>query len=119
MDLQLNLFFILISVLTIIYIIKKIRKHKLNIDDSIVWIIWSIILLILSIFPKISIFFAKQMGFQSTSNFILCLFVFVSYIMLFFQNIKISELKEKNKEIIQKTSIYVYNKNERKARVLI
>ena len=109
MDLQLNLFFILISVLTIIYIIKKIRKHKLNIDDSIVWIIWSIILLILSIFPKISIFFAKQMGFQSTSNFILCLFVFVSYIMLFFQNIKISELKEKNKEIIQKTSIYVYN----------
>lgn len=85
MDLQLNLFFILISVLTIIYIIKKIRKHKLNIDDSIVWIIWSIILLILSIFPKISIFFAKQMGFQSTSNFILCLFVFVSYIMLFFR----------------------------------
>ena len=115
MDLQLNLFFILISVLTIIYIIKKIRKHKLNIDDSIVWIIWSIILLILSIFPKISIFFAKQMGFQSTSNFILCLFVFVSYIMLFFQNIKISELKEKNKEIIQKTSIYVYNqKNKEK-----
>ena len=116
MDLQLNLFFILISVLTIIYIIKKIRKHKLNIDDSIVWIIWSIILLILSIFPKISIFFAKQMGFQSTSNFILCLFVFVSYIMLFFQNIKISELKEKNKEIIQKTSIYVYNQknNENK-----
>ena len=116
MDLQLNLFFIIISILTIIYIIRKIRKHKLNIDDSIVWIIWSIILLILSIFPKISIFFAKQMGFQSTSNFILCLFVFVSYIMLFFQNIKISELKEKNKEIIQKTSIYVYNKrnNENK-----
>ena len=113
MDLQLNLFFIIISILTIIYIIRKIRKHKLNIDDSIVWIIWSIILLILSIFPKISIFFAKQMGFQSTSNFIL--FVFVSYIMLFFQNIKISELKEKNKEIIQKTSIYVYNqKNKEK-----
>ena len=114
MDLQLNLFFIIISILTIIYIIRKIRKHKLNIDDSIVWIIWSIILLILSIFPKISIFFAKQMGFQSTSNFILCLFV--SYIMLFFQNIKISELKEKNKEIIQKTSIYVYNQknNENK-----
>ena len=64
---------------------------------------------------EISIFFAKQMGFQSTSNFILCLFVFVSYIMLFFQNIKISELKEKNKEIIQKTSIYVYNqKNKEK-----
>ena len=41
--------------------------------------------------------------------------MFVSYIMLFFQNIKISELKEKNKEIIQKTSIYVYNqKNKEK-----
>ena len=36
MDLQLNLFFIIISILTIIYIIRKIRKHKLNIDDSIV-----------------------------------------------------------------------------------
>ena len=96
MDLQLNLFFIIISILTIIYIIRKIRKHKLNIDDSIVWIIWSIILLILSIFPKISIFFAKQMGFQSTSNFILCLFVFVSYIMLFFQNIRVKRKKQRD-----------------------
>ncbi len=113
MDLQLNIFFIIISIMTIIYIIRKIRKHKLNIDDSVVWIIWSIILLVLSVFPKISFFFAEKFGFQSTSNFILCLFVFVSYILLFFQNIKISELKEKNKEIIQKTSIYVYNqKNE-------
>ena len=105
MDQQLNVIFIVISILTI-------RKHKLNIDDSIVWIIWSIILLVLSLFPQISFFFAKKLGFQSTSNFILCLFVFVSYIFIFFQNIKISELKEKNKELIQKTSIYIYEKEK-------
>ena len=82
MDLQLNLFFIIISILTIIYIIRKIRKHKLNIDDSIVWIIWSIILLILSMFPKISIFLQSKWDFnQRVISFYayLCLFLISCY----------------------------------------
>lgn len=110
---KLQIVFILASLLTFIYIIRKIRKHKLNIDDSILWIIWSVLLLIISVFPDLSHQLSDLFGFESTSNFILTAFIFCIYIMVFFQNIKISELKEKNKSLVQKLSIEKKN-NERK-----
>jgi len=102
---RLQIVLILASLFTFIYVIGRIRKHKLNIDDSILWIIWSVILLILSVFPNLSKELSKLLGFESTSNFILTGFIFCIYIMVFFQNIKISELKEKNKSLVQKLSI--------------
>ena len=64
MDLHLQIVFIVASILTIIYIIRKIRKHGLNIDDSIVWIVWAIVLLIFSLFPGISDFASEKLGFM-------------------------------------------------------
>ncbi len=108
MDLKLQLVFILASILTMIFVIRKIKKHGLNIDDAIIWLIWAIVLLILSVFPELSIFVSKKLGFVSTSNFIFSLFTFFLYIILFVQTIKISSLKEKQKELIQKLSIMQY-----------
>lgn len=108
MSLQLQLVFITASVLTLVFILLKIRKHKLNIDDSIIWILWSIVLLIFSIFPKVVDKISNFLGFMSTSNFILCLFVFFLYIIVFSQNITISILKQKNKELVQKLSLKEY-----------
>ena len=108
MGLKLQMFFVIASVLTFIFVIKKIQKHGLNIDDAIVWILWSIVLLIVSVFPSIPTLISKKLGFMSTSNFIFCLFIFFLYIMLFNQNAQISKLKEKQKELIQKLSINEY-----------
>ncbi|MDY5232856.1 MAG: DUF2304 domain-containing protein [Faecalicoccus sp.] len=114
MDLHLQIVFIVASILTIIYIIRKIRKHGLNIDDSIVWIVWAIVLLIFSLFPGISDFASEKLGFMSTSNFIFSLFIFFLYIMLFSQTIQISRLKEKQKDLIQKLSIKEYEERKEK-----
>lgn len=105
---QLQLVFIVTSLITFIYVLNKIRKHKLNINDSIIWILWSLLLLIISIFPNLGINLATILGFQSTSNFIICIFIFFIYIIVFYQGIQISLLKEKNKELVQKCSIYAY-----------
>jgi len=118
MSSQLNIFFIIISVMTLIYIIMQIRKHKLNIDDSILWIFWSLVLLIFSIFPNLSYYIAEKLGFQSTSNFILCLFIFILYWILFFQNIKIFKLKEKNKQLVQRVSIYAYKQKQKQLKLM-
>ena len=107
---RLQIVLVLASLLTFVYVIRRIRKHKLNIDDSILWIIWSVILLVLSLFPDLSKTLSQLLGFESTSNFILTGFIFCLYIMVFFQNIKISELKEKNKSLVQKLSIDKKNK---------
>lgn len=112
MGLKLQMFFIIASILTFIFVIKKIQKHGLNIDDAIVWILWSIVLLIVSVFPSIPTWISKELGFMSTSNFIFCLFIFFLYIMLFNQTTQISKLKEKQKELIQKLSIKDYKNNK-------
>ena len=112
MGLKLQMFFIIASVVTFIFVIKKIQKHGLNIDDAIVWILWSIVLLIVSVFPSIPTWISKELGFMSTSNFIFCLFIFFLYIMLFNQTTQISKLKEKQKELIQKLSIKDYKNNK-------
>ena len=97
MGLKLQMFFVIASVLTFIFVIKKIQKHGLNIDDAIVWILWSIVLLIVSVFPSIPTLISKKLGFMSTSNFIFCLFIFFLYIMLFIQKLSIKDYKN-NKE---------------------
>lgn len=113
MKIELQLVFITASLLTLFFVIRKIRKHKLNIDDSIIWILWALILLILSLFPDLAIFVSSKLGFISTSNFIFSLFTFFLYIILFFQTIEISSLKEKNKQLIQKLSIKEYEEKQK------
>ena len=110
---ELQYFFIVASVITFLFVIKKIQKHGLDIDDAIVWILWAILLLIISIFPQIPIWISNELGFMSTSNFIFCLFIFFLYIMLFNQNAQISKLKEKQKELIQKLSINEYKERHK------
>ena len=101
---ELQYFFIIASVITFLFVIKKIQKHGLDIDDAIVWILWAILLLVISIFPQIPTWISNEIGFMSTSNL---------YIMLFNQNAQISKLKEKQKELVQKLSIKDYEDMKR------
>ena len=112
MSFKLQLVFIFASLITFLFVIKKIQKHGLNIDDAIIWILWSIGLLIISVFPQIPSWISKELGFMSTSNFIFCVFIFFLYIMLFTQTSQISKLKEKQKELIQKLSIKEYEEKK-------
>ncbi|MDF9824978.1 hypothetical protein M2475_001403 [Breznakia sp. PF5-3] len=115
MSYQLQFVFILASLATLLFVIRRIRKHKLNIDDAIIWMIWAILLLILSVFPNLAMWVSRKLGFISTSNFILSLFTFFLYIILFMQMITISSLKEKNKELIQKLSLLQYKERKEKS----
>ena len=95
MSFKLQLVFIFASLITFLFVIKKIQKHGLNIDDAIIWILWSIGLLIISVFPQIPSWISKELGFMSTSNFIFCSFIFFLYIMLFTQTAQISRINTK------------------------
>ena len=105
--------FIITSIFTFIFIVLKIRKNGLNIDDSIIWILWAIVLLVISIFPILPTIISEKLGFMSTSNFIFSVFIFFLYILLFVQSIQISKLKDKQKELIQKISLREYNERKK------
>lgn len=111
--LGLNLVFIIASIFTFIFIVLKIRKNGLNIDDSIIWILWAIVLLVISIFPILPTIISEKLGFMSTSNFIFSVFIFFLYILIFIQSIQISKLKDKQKELIQKISLREYDERKK------
>ena len=54
MTVTLRIFLIIASLLTVIWILRKIRKMKVKMEDAIFWLIFSALIIILAIFPEIS-----------------------------------------------------------------
>lgn len=96
---------------TFIYIRRKIRQSKLKMDEAIFWVLFSFILLIMSIFPQIPAWIAYKMGFISTVNLIYLVIIFLLIIKTFAMSRKISELEEKLKQLVQNIGISDNEKN--------
>lgn len=111
-----RLVLIICSLLTVVFIIRKIRQSKVQINYAIFWILFSVCLLVFSLFPEISISLARILGIYSSTNFIFLVILFAVIIKLFFNTIEISNLEYKIKELSQKIAIdekkYKDNMNE-------
>ena len=103
---------IICSLLTMVFIIRKIRQSKVQINYAVFWILFSVCLLIFSIFPELSITLAGAIGIYSSTNFIFLVILFAVIIKLFFNTIEISNLEYKIKELSQKIAIDEKEKND-------
>lgn len=105
MSLTLQIFLIVSSILSILYAMRKIRKAQLNIDDSIYWIVISILLLLMSIFPDTVEWAAKLFGFMGVVNFVFFFMIFAVIIKLFQVSIDLSISKHRLNLLIQKIAL--------------
>ena len=99
MTATLQMILIITSIITFLFIISKIRKSQLNIQDAVIWILMCLLLIIMSIFLPFIIKIAHMLGFMSTSNFVFALICFFLLIIAFSQTVKISLLNEKIKNL--------------------
>ena len=90
----LRIILIAVSLLSVVFCLYKIRKSKLKIDYSLFWIVFSVLLLVISVFPQIPFFLSDLCGIQSPVNFIFLFMIFILLILLFKQTLKISHLEE-------------------------
>ncbi|WP_195218183.1 DUF2304 domain-containing protein [Turicibacter sanguinis] len=104
-SLELQVCLILGSIGTYLYIIYKIRKSNVRIDDMIIWIIGSILLLILSVIPWIPSKLAEIVGFISAANFIFTSIISFLLFIVFGLSIKVSQQHEKLKDLTHKIAI--------------
>lgn len=111
-ELQIGL--ILGSIGTYFYIIYKVRKANVRIDDMIVWIIASILLLLLSVIPWIPAKLADIVGFISAANFIFTIIIAFLLFIIFGLSIKVSQQHEKLKDLTHKVAIIEKNIKEDK-----
>lgn len=103
MNITLRILLILFSILYFAYIIYQVRKAKLNIEDAIFPISFSLLCIIMSIFTKTISYIAVKIGFISVSNFVL---VFVILILSIY-NLKLILKFSKLSEMIKNLNHYI------------
>jgi len=105
MSIILRCVLILVSLLTFIVIVKRIRNAKVQIEYSLFWIVFAAGLLVLAFFPDIAGWAADVLGIMSPANFIFLFVIFVLLVHQFFNSIKISQMENKLKELTQELAV--------------
>lgn len=111
-NLTLRILLISGSLLTLLYMLIRVRIARMQIKDSIFWIFFLLILLIFSIFPSIATWFSKLLQFQSPINFILLLVVFTIIIQLFFISMKLGKTNADLRALTQRLAIDEKNRKD-------
>ena len=103
---------IMASLLTTLLIMRRIRKGKMMIEDSLFWIGFSFMLIVFSVFPQIVFMMSDLVGTQSASNFIFLFIIFVLIVRLFQMSVKISQMDAKFKDLVARMAIDENLRNE-------
>ena len=96
---------IVASLTTMAYMMHKIRQAKVQIEAALFWVIFSLVLVVFAIFPPAADACARLLGIYSTPNFLFLSMIFLLMVKIFSMTIHISQLEEKQKELIQKMAL--------------
>ena len=110
MSIALRILLIVVSVMNTLNILRRIRKSKLQIDYSIFWLVFSMVLIVIAIFPQIVIKLAQLIGFQSPANMVFLLVIFALMFKSFQSTLEISQLQYKLEELTQKIALEEHKK---------
>lgn len=91
----LRVLLLLAGIFTAIWILFRIHKSKVKVEDAIFWVCLAGVLLILGIFPSFSYWLSKIWGIQSPVNCVFLLIISLLIEKIFTLSIKLSQLEDK------------------------
>lgn len=92
-------------VLTAIFVFRKIRKSQLKIGDTLYWMLFCLLLLLMAIFHKAVYAVSGFIGFESPSNFIFVVIIFLLLVKIFLLDLRVIKLEDKATKIAQKYAL--------------
>lgn len=113
MSITLRVILIICSSISFFLCIKKIKKAQLKIENSVIWMFGSIVLIFMSLFSNIVEWISVRLGFMAPVNFVFLAIIAFLLIQVFINNIKISQLNDKIKDLCHYISLKE-NKEEEK-----
>ena len=93
------------SVAVFLVISYCIRKRRIQLKDGVFWIIFSFLLILISIFPVLAVWASRLIGIQSPANCVFLIMIFLLGCHQFILTIRISRLEMKNSQLIQRVAI--------------
>ena len=112
MTLTLRALLIIVSVLATTGVIGRIRKAKMQIEDAVFWVLFSFLLILLAVVPRVLYFFTELLGMQSPANLLFLVIIGLLLIKVFSMSIKMSLLEEKLKTLAQNEALEKLERNE-------
>lgn len=118
MSIVLRIGLIVVSLLTLVFITRKVRNAQVKLEDSIFWFCVAGILLVLSIFPQIFFAISNFAGVESPANLVFLLFIFILLILGFNLSVHLSQTDTKLKELTQQLAVEKFERycNDRENR---
>lgn len=105
MTAMLRISLITASFLTMLMMMQKIRRSKVQIEDALFWVFFSFILILFSVFPELVYLLSDLVGTEAPSNCIFLLVIFLLLVKVFSLSVRISQLETKLKELVQQIAI--------------
>lgn len=102
---EFRIILILASLFTATLILRRIRKSKARIEDSVFWILLSGIILLISLFPGVADAVTSALGIHLTTNFLFTFFIFLLLMKLFSLSMEVSQLKSKVEKLTQEAAL--------------
>lgn len=99
MTITLRIILIICSLISFFLCVTKIKQAKLKVENSIIWMMGSIVLILMSIFSNAVGWLSTKLGFMAPVNFVFLVIIGFLLIQAFVDNIRISTLNEKIKDL--------------------
>ena len=114
MSITLRIILIIASLFSCFLCVKRIKQAKLKIENSVVWMIGSIILILMSIFYNVVEWISMKLGFIAPVNFVFLVVIIFLLIQTFINNVRLSTLNEKIKDLDHYIALTEYEKKTNK-----
>ena len=105
MTTELRIVLVIASFVTAALMLRRIRRSKVRIEDSVFWIGLSTVILVVSIFPQIADACAAALHIYETTNFLFLFFIFVLLVKLFTMSVHVSQLESKLDRAVQEQAL--------------
>lgn len=93
------------SIITLFYVLRRIRKSQLQLQDSLFWIFLSFVFVIMGAFPQVVYAATRLLGFQAPVNLIFLVIISILLLKVFLSSIKISQLENRIDELVKEMAI--------------
>lgn len=105
MPISLRILLIAVALISSGSMLRKIRKSKLQIEYTLFWVIFSVLLILMAIFPGVVQVVANWFGIYSPANLVFAAIIFILLVKVFLMTVELSNLEVKLKELAQKFAL--------------
>ena len=105
MSVGLRIFLLAAALLAGAVVLTRIRKAKMQIEDSVFWVLSALLFILLAAFPPLLYRLTDFFGVQSPANLLFLLVIAILFMKVFSLSLKVSLLEEKLSSLAQSEAL--------------